>query len=201
MVEHAGVRVHETADVSPEANIGEGTYVWHHVQIREGARLGDQCIVGKGVYIDFDVAIGNRCKLQNGVYVYHPAVIGDGVFLGPGVIITNDKVPRAVTADGRLKEAADWHPSAVQIGQGASVGAGSIILPGVTVGKWAMIGAGSVVTRDVPDQGLVFGNPARLGGYVCVCGQRLTRAQGDSHQCVECGRNYRIKEALFDTNF
>lgn len=201
MVQHRGATIHETAEVSSKAIIGIGTSIWHQVQIREGARLGEQCIVGKGAYIDFDVTIGDRCKLQNGVYVYHPAVIGDGVFLGPGVIITNDRIPRAVTEEGRLKEAGDWYPAAVHIGQGASVGAGSVILPGIIVGKWAMIGAGSVVTRDVPDQGLAFGNPARLRGYVCVCGQRLAREQGGSHRCPDCGRNYKIEEVKGDSDF
>jgi len=200
VVERMSVMIHETAEVSDQAIIGPGTSIWHQAQVREGARLGEQCIVGKGAYVDFDVTIGDRCKLQNGVYVYHPAIIGDGVFLGPGVIITNDKIPRAVTAEGHLKSAADWLPAAVRIGQGASVGAGSVILPGVNVGSWAMIGAGSVVTKDVPDQGLVFGNPARPRGFVCRCGQRLVRQQNDLYHCSECGRQFEFKEAFVDTN-
>jgi UDP-2-acetamido-3-amino-2,3-dideoxy-glucuronate N-acetyltransferase len=195
-----GVRVHETAEVSPLADIGQGTSVWHQAQIREGARLGRECIVGKGVYVDFNVTIGDRCKLQNGVFVYHPAVIEDGVFLGPGVIITNDKRPRAITEDGRLKSDADWQPSAVHIGSGASVGAGSIILPGVKIGSWAMVGAGSVVTRDVPARGLVLGNPARLQGYVCDCGSRLRRQADGRFHCFECGRDIEIQEGNVDTD-
>jgi acetyltransferase-like isoleucine patch superfamily enzyme len=199
-VERLDVRIHETAEVSPGAVVGQGTSIWHQAQIREGARLGRECIVGKGVYVDFDVTIGERCKLQNGVYVYHPATLEDGVFLGPGVIITNDRAPRAVTPDGRLKSDDDWTAAAVHIGQGASIGAGSVVLPGVRIGRWAMIGAGSVVTRDVPDHGLAFGNPARLQGFVCACGGRLAARSGGQARCPECGRLITITEANIDTN-
>jgi acetyltransferase-like isoleucine patch superfamily enzyme len=199
-VERLDVRIHETAEVSPRAVVGQGTSIWHQAQIREGARLGRECIVGKGVYVDFDVTIGDRCKLQNCVYVYHPATLEDGVFLGPGVIITNDRVPRAVTPDGRLKSDDDWTAAAVQVGQGASIGAGSVVLPGVRIGRWAMIGAGSVVTRDVPDHGLAFGNPARLRGYVCACGGRLAAQSAGQARCPECGRLITITEANIDTN-
>lgn len=194
----AGVRVHESADVSPESIIGQGTRIWHQAQIREGARLGRDCIVGKGVYVDFDVIIGDRCKLQNGVYVYHPAIIEDGVFLGPGVILTNDRSPRAVMPDGRLKSDADWLAAAVHIAEGASVGAGSVVLPGVQIGRWAMVGAGSVVTNDVPDHGLVLGNPARLQGYVCGCGGRLQHREVDNYICLECGETTILTEANID---
>jgi UDP-2-acetamido-3-amino-2,3-dideoxy-glucuronate N-acetyltransferase len=180
------IRVHDTAEVSPEATIGEGTSIWHQAQVRERARVGRNCILGKGVYVDFDVTLGDNCKLQNGVYVYHPTTMEDGVFLGPGVIVTNDKLPRAVNPDLSLKRDADWEVSPVWIGQGAAVGAGSIILPGVRIGRWAMVGAGSVVTRDVPDHGLVFGNPARLAGYVCRCGRRLREKAPRRTTCDVC---------------
>jgi UDP-2-acetamido-3-amino-2,3-dideoxy-glucuronate N-acetyltransferase len=199
-IELPDIRIHETAEVSPGAAVGPGTTIWHQAQIREGARLGRECIVGKGVYIDFDVTIGDRCKLQNGVYVYHPAAIGDGVFLGPGVIITNDRAPRAIAPDGRLKSDDDWTAEAVHIGQGASIGAGSVVLPGVRIGRWAMIGAGSVVSRDVPDYGLAFGTPARLQGYVCARGHRLGETTQGRAKCPECGEIVIIREGVFDTN-
>ncbi len=165
--------VHPTAEVSSEAIIGDGTRIWHQAQVRERARIGAECIIGKGAYIDFDVSIGRRCKLQNGVYVYHGATLEDGVFLGPGTMLLNDKHPRAINPDGSLKSDADWEVSQTHIGRGAGIGGGAVILPGVTVGAWAIVGAGSVVTRPVPAYGLVFGNPARLAGFVCTCGQRL----------------------------
>lgn len=192
---HPNVRIHSTAEVSAEAIIGEGTSIWHQAQVRERARIGRHCIVGKGVYIDFDVTLGDHCKLQNGVYVYHPATIEEGVFLGPGVIITNDKRPRAVNPDMSLKTDADWEVSPVWIGQGAAVGAGSVLLPGVRIGRWAMVGAGSVVTKDVPDHGLVLGNPARLVGYVCRCGSKMNEATPDHCVCPTCNERYSIQES------
>jgi UDP-2-acetamido-3-amino-2,3-dideoxy-glucuronate N-acetyltransferase len=189
------VYIHPTAEVSPLAEIGAGTRIWHQAQVRERARIGRNCILGKGSYVDFDVTLGEHCKLQNGVYVYHPAKVADGVFLGPGVIITNDKRPRAVNPDMSLKTDADWEVSPVSIGLGAAVGAGSVVLPGVKIGRWAMVGAGSVVTRDVPDYGLVLGRPARLVGYVCPCGGRLESDSNGEHRCPECGQVIEIDGA------
>ena len=123
--------IHPTADVSPQATIGHGTKIWHQAQIREDARIGPNCIISKGVYVDFGVSIGANSKLQNGVYVYHGATIEDGVFLGPGVILTNDKLPRAINPDGSLKSDADWQVSPIHIKRGASIGAGSVVLPGI----------------------------------------------------------------------
>jgi acetyltransferase-like isoleucine patch superfamily enzyme len=186
------IRIHPTAEVSAEAAIGECSQIWHQSQVRERANIGQNCILGKGVYVDFDVTIGDNCKLQNGVLVYHPATLADGVFLGPGVIITNDKVPRAVNPDMSLKTDADWVVSPVSIGAGTAVGAGSVILPGVTIGQWAMVGAGSIVTRDVPDYGLVMGNPARLAGYVCPCGGRLVQEIENLYRCPSCQERIKI---------
>lgn len=178
---------HPTAEVSTEAIIGAGTRIWHQAQVRERARIGQECIIGKGAYVDFDVVIGHRCKLQNGVYVYHGATLEDGVFLGPGVMLLNDKNPRAINPDGTLKSDADWEVSPTYIGQGTGIGGGAIILPGVRVGKWAIVGAGSVVTRDIPDYGLAYGNPARLRGFVCPCGQRLeSKLEMDKNIQFEC---------------
>lgn len=167
------VYIHPTADVSPAAEIGAKTKIWHQVHIRENARIGANCIVGKGAYIDFDVTIGNDVKIQNGAMLYHGLGVEDGVFIGPGVIFTNDKQPRAVNPDMSPKGTDDWTVGETTVRKGAAIGAGSVIVTGVTVGVFAMVGAGAVVTRDVPDQGLVVGNPARLIGYVCPCGDRL----------------------------
>ena len=169
----ASVHIHPTAEVSPLATIGEGTRIWHQVQVRERARIGQSCIIGKGVYIDFDVVIGDRVKIQNGASVYHGVTIEDGVFIGPHACLTNDKLPRAITPDGELKRDADWEVGKILVRYGASIGAGAIILPGVTVGRFALVGAGAVVTRDVAAQALVVGNPARPVGFVCMCGHRL----------------------------
>jgi UDP-2-acetamido-3-amino-2,3-dideoxy-glucuronate N-acetyltransferase len=165
--------IHPSADVSPNATIGNGTRVWHGVQVREDAAIGDECIIGKNVYIDFGVQIGNRCKIQNNVSIFHGATLEDGVFVGPHACITNDRLPRAITPNGELKQSDDWEVGPVLLRYGSSLGAGAIVLPGVTVGKFALVGSGAVVTRDVPDHGLAVGNPARLIGFVCACGGRL----------------------------
>jgi len=186
------IKIHPTAEVSDAARIGDGTQIWHQSQVREGARIGRECILGKGVYVDFDVQIGDRCKLQNGAFVYHGARLEDGVFVGPGVILTNDRYPRAINPDGSLQTDADWEVGRIHVKHGASLGAGSIILPGVTVGEFALVGAGAVVNRDVPDHGLVVGSPARLIGYVCRCGRRLTEIEGGRYRCDTCGETYHL---------
>jgi len=164
--------VHETAEISEEAKIGTGTKIWGQSQVRENSVIGDNCIIGKGVYIDFGISIGKNVKIQNYANIYHGSKIEDDVFVGPGVMILNDKVPRSVTSTGELKGENDWKTGEVLIKKGASLGARSIILPGVVVGEYAMIAAGAVVTKDVPDYGLVMGNPAVLKGSVCKCGKK-----------------------------
>ncbi|MDZ4765372.1 MAG: acyltransferase [Chloroflexota bacterium] len=167
------VFIHPSADVASDAAIGDGTKVWHLVQIRPGAHIGRECIFGRGVYVDAGVVIGDRVKVQNYVSIYEGVTIEDGVFVGPHVVFTNDKQPRAVNADMSLKSATDWTISHTLIRAGAALGANSTIVCGITIGRWAMIGAGSVVTKDVPDYGLVVGNPARLIGYVNAAGVRV----------------------------
>jgi len=167
--------IHITACVSAAAKVGEGTKIWNWCQVRENAVIGTNCILSKGVYIDSGVKIGNNVKIQNNVSVYHGVTIGDGVFIGPHVCFTNDKMPRAVNPDGSLKQADDWEVSPILVKEGAALGANSTILPGVTIGKWALVGSGSVVTKDVPDFGLVYGNPARINGYVCKCGKKIIK--------------------------
>ena len=174
------VRIHTTAEVSEHAIIGDGTSIWHHCQIREDAKIGKNCILSKGVYIDAGVSIGDNVKIQNYVSVYHGVNIEHGVFVGPHVCFTNDLHPRAINLDGTLKATDDWVLSYTKIKKGASLGANSTIRCGITIGEWAMVGAGSVVTRDIPDHGLVIGNPARLRGFVCNCGERLIEQEEKS---------------------
>lgn len=184
------VFIHPTAEVAASAQIGRGTCLWNQVQVRNGARIGAECNLGKNVYIDFGVVIGDRVKIQNNVSVYHGVTIEDGVFIGPHVCFTNDLNPRAITPDGKVKGQEDWVVGAILIRCGASIGAGSIILPNVTIGSFALVGAGSVVTRSVPDHALVYGNPARIHGYVCRCGGRLVNVMQTSTTlrgfCIAC---------------
>ena len=180
------VFIHPTAEVSDRAELGEKSRVWNQVQIREDAVIGSAVILSKNVYIDFGVHIGSNVKVQNNVSVFHGVSIEDGVFVGPHVCFTNDRIPRAINADGSPKGADDWVLSKTVVKRGASIGAHSVLLQGIIVGQFAMIGAGSVVTKDVPDHGLVVGNPARVIGAVCYCGARLPGSVG-SQTCAECG--------------
>ena len=182
--------IHPTADVSPKAHIGEGTRIWHQAQVREGARIGAHCVLGKNAYVDIESIIGNNVKIQNNASIYHGATIEDGVFIGPHACLTNDKLPRAITPEGDLKRDSDWEVGRILVRYGASIGAGAMILPNVTIGRFAMVGAGTVVTQDVPDHGLVVGNPARAVGYVCECGRKLskrvTQAKSYVMYCETC---------------
>ena len=188
MVERAGVRVHPTAEVSPDAVIGHGTSIWNQAQVREGARIGADCAIGKNVYVDAGVVIGNRVKVQNNVSLFHGVTVEDGVFVGPHVCFSNDRLPRAVNRDGSPKTDSDWEVAPTLVRAGASLGANATILP-VTIGRWAMVGAGSVVTRDVADHELVAGNPARRLGSACACGQPLRDVDGEpfAGDCPACG--------------
>ncbi len=181
--------IHPTADVAPEARIGPGTRIWHQAQVREGAVIGAQCTIGKGVYIDRDVVLGDRVKVQNRASIYRGVTIENGVYVGPHVSFSNDTYPRAVNPDGSVKSDEDWELVPTLVREGASIGAGAMVLPGVTIGRWALVGAGAVVTRDVPDNALVTGNPARVTGRVCVCARPLDRA-AEAWHCPACDRTY-----------
>lgn len=186
-----GITVAASADVSDAASIGEGSQIWHLAQVREQAVLGEQCIVGRGAYIGTGVRLGDRCKVQNYALVYEPAVLGDGVFVGPAAVLTNDAYPRAVTPDGGLKSASDWHAVGVTVADGASIGARAVCVAPVTIGRWAMVAAGAVVTRDVPDFALVAGVPARRIGWVGRAGHRLVRGDGEARWvCPATGERY-----------
>jgi acetyltransferase-like isoleucine patch superfamily enzyme len=194
-------RIHPSADLERDVHVGAGSSVWHRAQIRTGARIGSECIVGRDAFIDEDVTIGNRVKIQNAALVYHGVTIEDGVFIGPNAILTNDRFPRAITRAGQLARADDWTVSPILVRRGSSIGAGAVVVAGTVIGQFATIGAGAVVTRDVPDHGLVAGNPARRMGWVCFCGQRLRDAAGvpvggtfaGDAACPACGTQFRVE--------
>ncbi|HEU4756325.1 MAG TPA: acyltransferase [Agromyces sp.] len=185
-----GVRIVDSADVAEGARIGEGSSIWHLAQVREDAVLGRNCVIGRGAYIGTGVTLGDNCKVQNYALVYEPAELGDGVFIGPGVVLTNDTYPRAVNPDGSLKSAHDWEPVGVQIGEGAAIGARAVCVAPARIGAWATVAAGSVVTRDVPDFALVAGVPARRIGWVGRSGRRLEDAGDGTLVCPDTNARY-----------
>lgn len=188
MPDRRNVRIHSSSVVSEQAEIGDGTQIWLFCQVRENVKIGKGCIFGKGVYVDSDVVVGDNVKIQNNASLYVGVTVEDGVFVGPHVCFTNDKVPRAVNPDMSLKSAHDWKVTPTLVKAGAALGANSTIVCGTTVGKWAMVAAGSVVTKDVPDHALVMGNPARVVGWVCACGQRVKMDEARGEGACSCGR-------------
>jgi acetyltransferase-like isoleucine patch superfamily enzyme len=186
------LNVHPTAEVSPQAKIGPGTRVWRQVHIREGAEIGANCTIGAGVYVGAFVRLGDNCKIQNNALLYEGLELEDGVFVGPQVCFTNDMLPRAVNPDLSLKSAEDWVVGRTLVRAGASVGAQSVVVTGVTIGRWALIGAGSVVTHDVPDHALVYGQPARLHGWVCKCARRL-EVENERGWCEVCQESFELR--------
>jgi UDP-2-acetamido-3-amino-2,3-dideoxy-glucuronate N-acetyltransferase len=156
--------IHSTAEVHSSVQIPASTKVWNFAQIREGVTIGENCIIGRNVYIGPGVSIGNNCKIQNNALIYEPAVIEDGVFIGPAVVLTNDKHPRAINIDGSIKSASDWDPVGVTIRNGASVGANSVCVAPVELGEWSAVGANSVVSKNVLAKEMVVGNPAKSLG-------------------------------------
>ena len=196
----ASARVHPTADLEADVEVGPGTSIWHRAQVRTGARIGAECIVGRDAFIDEGVVIGDRVKIQNAALVYHGVTVEDGVFIGPNAILTNDRFPRAITATGELARAEDWTVSPITLRHGCSIGAGAVVVAGVEVGAFATVGAGAIVTRTVTPHALVVGNPARRIGWMCACGARLQGPDGRSVSgdrprttelhCPSCARTY-----------
>jgi UDP-2-acetamido-3-amino-2,3-dideoxy-glucuronate N-acetyltransferase len=183
--------IHESAYVEKGTKIGEKTNIWHFAHIRKGAVIGKKCNIGKDVYIDLNVQVGDNCKIQNFSTLYHGLTVGDDVFIGPHVCFTNDIYPRAkIWSDEKVAETV--------VKNGASIGANSTIIAGIKIGENSLVGAGSVVTKDVPDNALVYGNPSRIKGFVCTCGRKLEKKEeiGDKivFTCSECNIDIEIKK-------
>ena len=201
-----GVFIHPQAIVESAA-IGTGTRIWAFGHVCKGAMLGANCNVGEGCYIEGGSRIGDRVTIKNGAMIWEGVTIGDDVFVGPGVVFTNDLRPRSP----RFGRVADRYASKqwlgrTTVGRGASFGANATVSSGISIGDFAMIGAGAMVTTDVPCYALVFGNPAHVRGYVCMCGAKLpsfrgrsarsegrasARPQAGSARCAACGLRYR----------
>ena len=149
--------------------VGEGTRVWAFAHVLPGARIGADCNICDHVFVENDVVIGDRVTIKCGVQVWDGVSLADDVFVGPNVTFTNDPMPRSKIYPEKF--------ATTVVAQGASLGGGSVILPGVRIGRSAMVGAGAVVTKDVPANAIVVGNPARIVGYVDTTPERAEIAE------------------------
>lgn len=171
--------IHPSSCVDEGVIIGNNTKIWHFSHIMPGSQVGENCNIGQNVVIGPDVIVGRDCKIQNNVSIYKGVTLEDEVFCGPSMVFTNVFNPRA-----GIRKMDQALPTLIK--RGATLGANCTIVCGVTVGCWAMVGAGAVVTRNIPDHALSYGNPARLHGWVCNCGEKL----GKNLQCPACGMRH-----------
>ncbi len=192
----ARARIHPTAIVEPGVVLGDDTAVWDGVHIRGPALIGRECIIGEKTYIAYGVTIGDRVKINAHVYLCTGVTLERGVMIAAGVIFTNDRYPRACDPDtGELATSEPTEDTLhTVVHEGATIGAGCVIGPGLEIGRYAMIGMGSVLAGHVPQHALVFGNPARLRGYVCVCGSPLVdwSEHDEPVRCRRCGRAFEV---------
>jgi len=183
------VKIHVSAEVSPNASVGKGTSIWQNCIIQDEAVIGNNCNIGANVFIEKGVRIGNGVKIKNNIAVYSGVVCEDDVFLGPNCVFTNVINPRSF-----ISRKDEFKPTLVK--KGATIGANATVVCGNTIGKYAMVGAGAVVTRNISDYELVVGNPAKRIGYVCKCGCRLRMDDDLTFHCDGCSKSYRLNEVL-----
>lgn len=179
--------IHETSCVDTPTEIGEGTKIWHFSHILKNCRIGKNCSIGQNVSIGPNVVIGDNVKIQNNVSVYEGVTLEDDVFCGPSMVFTNVINPRS-----HWPRKDEYKKTLVK--KGASLGANSTVVCGITIGQYAFIGAGALVNKNVHDYALVHGVPARVQGWMCYCGIKLCLSSSpDSHEsaeCLNCGRKY-----------
>lgn len=181
--------IHSSAIVET-TQIGEGTRIWAYTHVMGDVTIGAHCNIGEHCFIESGSTIGNQVTIKNGNMLWEGVHLEDGVFVGPLVIFTNDLYPRSPRLPQVQARYATrgWLKSTV-IKQGASLGAGAVILPGITIGEFCMVGAGSIVNRSLPPYALAVGSPARLRGWVCQCGHRLVFSN-DTAACATCGLEF-----------
>ena len=174
---------HESAVIDEGCEIGDGTKIWHFTHIMGGSKLGKHCNLGQNVVVSPDVILGDNVKVQNNVSIYTGVICEDDVFLGPSMVFTNVINPRSA-----VNRKSEYLKTLVK--KGASIGANSTIICGITVGSFAFIGAGAVVTKSVPDYALVIGNPARQSGWMSEYGHKLEFDPKGHAICPESGEKY-----------
>jgi UDP-2-acetamido-3-amino-2,3-dideoxy-glucuronate N-acetyltransferase len=179
--------MHETSCVDQPCEIGKDTKIWHFSHIMKDSFIGERCNIGQNVVISSGCRVGNNVKIQNNVSVYTGVILEDDVFCGPSMVFTNVINPRS-----HIPRKDEYKTTRVK--QGASIGANATVVCGTTLGRYCFVGAGSVITKDVPDYAMVYGNPARLHGWVCYCGTKLQFAASTNEpvdaECSACGRLY-----------
>ena len=177
------VFIHDTALVDDNAEIGDGTKIWHFCHVLSDTKIGSGCVLGQNVMAGPWVSIGNNCKIQNNVSLYEGIELEDDVFCGPSCVFTNVINPRAF-----VERKDEFRKTLVR--RGSTIGANATIICGNTIGAYSMIGAGALVSKDVLDYQLVVGNPARPMGWVSREGERLR----DDLVCPRSGERYRVVE-------
>ena len=178
---------HPSAIVDDGAQIGDGSRVWHFVHVCAGARIGQRVSLGQNVFVGNKVLIGDDCKVQNNVSIYDDVSLEDGVFCGPSMVFTNVYNPRAL-----VERKSEYLPTLVR--RGATLGANSTVVCGITIGEFAFIGAGAVVHKDVPAYALMVGVPAKHIGWMSQHGERLDLPlKGNAEaSCPATGAHYRL---------
>ncbi len=176
--------VHPTAIVDEGALVGEGSKIWHFSHVMPGAKIGKDVVLGQNCYVASKAEIGDGCRLQNNISVYDLVILEEEVFVGPSAVFTNVRNPRAFVS--RKDEYA-----VTRVKRGATLGANSTVVCGATVNEYAFIAAGSVVSKDIPAYALAVGVPARVVGFVCRCGDRLSFDEEGNSTCSRCGLRYR----------
>jgi len=174
--------IHSSAVVDAKASVGEGTRIWHFSHVMAGAKVGKNCVLGQNVHVSKNVTVGDGVKIQNNVSLYEGVVLEDKVFCGPSMVFTNVMTPRS-----HVERKSEFRPTLVRTG--ATLGANCTIVCGNEIGKYAFVGAGSVVTKPVPDHALVLGNPARVAGWMCECGEKLA-FKDKNGSCPRCQKTY-----------
>lgn len=183
--------VHESAFIDDNVEIGEGTKIWHFSHVQSGSRIGRKCVLGQNVNVANNVTIGNFVKIQNNVSVYEGVTLEDYVFCGPSMVFTNIIDPRS-----KYPQVGSKYYKKTLVREGASLGANSTILCGITIGRYAFVGAGAVVTKDVPDFALVVGNPGRVVGWMSEAGRKLDFGKDGYAFCEKSPKRYKLENGL-----